>query len=193
METGGSKLAPDGDLLRSVTFAGPMSHGQRKGSATFGHLGRVRTGKDVILCGTRLALRSFPRVDHGHARFVVVASITCHDGKAVLNGCRGDDEVRLRESVSRFPAFLNQQPSLQHNVFGDLQNPPVKHRPHLVRKPVVQLGAAVGFADKLNTKANFGKGYGADIELPKRTGGNEGHNARFRSRPSQLREDIRIE
>lgn len=59
-------------------------------------------------------------------RFVVIAAVTRDDCKAVVNGRRGYEEVRLRERVTRFPAFLNQKSPLQHNVFGDLEDPLVK-------------------------------------------------------------------
>jgi len=48
-----------------------------------------------------------PGIDHWNPRLVVVASITSDNRQAVVNGRRRDDQVRLRECVSRFPAFLH--------------------------------------------------------------------------------------
>ena len=68
----------------------------------------------------------------------------------------------------RLSAFLDQKSPLEHDVFGDLENPMVEHRAHLVREPVIQLGAAVGFVNKLNAEANLGKSYRADVKLIQR-------------------------
>src|SRR5580704_7569593 len=100
-------------------------------------------------------------------RFVIVPAVAGDDCKTVVNGRRGNDEVRLRESVSCSPAFLNQNAPFQHDVFGDWENPLVKHRTHLVCEPVIQLGAARGFDDKLDAESNLGKGYHADVKLPR--------------------------
>jgi hypothetical protein len=63
----------------------------------------------------------------------------------MVNGCRGDDEV-----------------------LGDRKDPLVEHGTDLVREPFVQLGAAVGFVDKLYAKSNLGKSDHADMKLLKR-------------------------
>ena len=47
--------------------------------------------------------------------------------------------------MSRLPAFLNQKPPLEHNVFGNLENPLAKHGPDFIREPVIELRAAIGF------------------------------------------------
>jgi hypothetical protein len=91
-------------------------------------------------------------------RLLVIAAVTRDDCEPVVNGRRGYEEVRLRECVSRFPAFLNQKAPLQDNVFGDLKNPPVKHGAHLLREPVIQFGPSIGFRDKLDAEAKLGKG-----------------------------------
>ena len=62
----------------------------------------------------------------------------------MVNGCRGDKEVRLGECVASFPAFFNQHSPLEHNVLGDRKNPLLEHRTDLVREPFVQLGPALG-------------------------------------------------
>ena len=67
--------------------------------------------------------------------------------------------------------------------FGDLENPLVKHWTHLIREPVIQLGASMDVANKLNAKSN----------LDKRTTGNEINNALCRLWPTQLRQDVGIE
>src|ERR1035438_9317590 len=93
-----------------------------------------------------------PGIENRHSGLVVIASITSNDCEAVVNSCRRNDQVWLRESVSRFPAILNQKPPLEHNVFGDLKNTPVKHGTNLVREPIVQLGPVIGFVNKLDAE-----------------------------------------
>jgi hypothetical protein len=93
-----------------------------------------------------------------------------------MNGCRSNDQIRLRERMPRLPAFLNQKPPLEHNVFGNLENPFAKHGPDLIRQPVIEVRAAIGLSDQLNAEANLGEGYSADVKLIKRTTGNERHN-----------------
>ena len=100
-------------------------------------------------------LRSVPRIDYRYPRFVILASITRDDGMAVVNGSRGDDEVRLGKRVSRFPALFHQKPPLEHNVFSDRKNPLVEHRSHDVREPIIQSDAPAGFGDKPNAQIEF--------------------------------------
>ena len=73
-----------------------------------------------------------PWINDRDMRFVVIAAVTCDDCKPVVYGRRSYEEVRLRERVSRFPAFLNQKSPLKDDVFGDLENPEVKHGTHLI-------------------------------------------------------------
>ncbi len=120
--------------------------------------------------GGRNADLLFPRIEHRHTRFVVVASIARNDRESMVNGCRGDEEVRLAERVAGLPAFFNQYPPLEHNVLGDRKNPLVEHGTDLVREPLVQLGAAIGFTDKLYAKSNLGKSDHADMELLRAAG-----------------------
>jgi hypothetical protein len=110
-----------------------------------------------------------------------------------MDGCRSDDQVRLRERMPRLPAFLNQKPPLEHNVFGNLENPFSEHGPDLICEPIIEIGAAIGLTDQLNAEANLGEGYSADVKLIKRTTGNERHNLLLRLGPPQFRENIRIE
>jgi hypothetical protein len=77
----------------------------------------------------------------------------------MMNGCRSDDQVRLRERMPCLPAFLNQKPPLEHNVFGNLENPFAEHGPDFIREPVIEIGAPVGLTDQLNTEPNLGEGY----------------------------------
>jgi len=67
----------------------------------------------------------------------------------MVNGCRGDDEVRLGKCVASFPAFLNQHSPLEHDVLADRKNPLLEHRTELVCEPFIQLGAAIWFTDQL--------------------------------------------
>jgi hypothetical protein len=41
-------------------------------------------------------------------------------------------------------AFLDQKPPLEHDVFGDLENPTIEHRPHFVREPIIQSARRLG-------------------------------------------------
>ena len=61
-------------------------------------------------------------------RLVVIAAIARDNCKPVVNGRRGYEEVRLRERMTGFPAFLNQKPQFQHDVLGDLEDPTLEHR-----------------------------------------------------------------
>ena len=69
---------------------------------------------------------------------------------------------------------------LEHDVFGDLENAVVEHRAHLVCEPVIQLGAAVWFVNKLDAEADLGESYRADVKLIKRAPGDKIYDSRFR-------------
>ena len=97
-----------------------------------------------------------------------------------MNGRRGDNQVWLGESVALLAAFLDQKPPLEHDVFGDLENPMVEHRAHLVGEPIIQFGAAVGFVYKLDAEADLGKSYRADVKLVKRAPVDKIYDSRFR-------------
>jgi len=43
---------------------------------------------------------------------------------------------------------LRQEPPLEHDVFGDREDTLLEHRPHLVREPVIEFGAAAGVTDE---------------------------------------------
>src|SRR5260370_39833850 len=81
--------------------------------------------------------------------------------------------------MARLAAILNQEPPLEHNVFGYRENTLLEHRPHLMRKPIIQLSAKVGVADEFNTKPDFGEGHRAHIEKFERLGGDEGEDFLF--------------
>jgi len=121
------------------------------------------------------------------------STITRNDGEAVMNGGGGDHEVRLRERVTRFPAFLNQQPPLEQNLFRDLENAAIEHGTHLVHQPVVQFNPAMGLVDKFDAKSNLGQGYYADVKLLQRAAGYEGHDFPIRPGSPQFRQDIGIQ
>ncbi len=148
-----------------------------------------RAGKNAI----GRTLRRFPRIDDRDARLVVIASITRNNRKAVVNSSGGDNQVWLGERMASLSAFLDQQSPLEHDVFGNLENPMVEHRAHLVCEPVIQLGAAVWIVNKLDAKTYFSKGYGADVKLIKRASGDKIDDPRFRLRAAQFGQDIGIE
>lgn len=89
--------------------------------------------------------------------------------------------------MSRFPTFLNQKPPLEHDVLRNWEDTAVKHGTHFMREPVVQSVAAMGVANKLYTKSNFGKGYNTDMKLLQRTTGHECYDFRIRPWPPQFR------
>jgi len=55
-----------------------------------------------------------------------------------------------------------------------------------VPEPFVQLGAAIGFSDKLYAIENLGKSHHADMELLQRLVGDKCHDPRFRFWPPKL-------
>jgi hypothetical protein len=56
-----------------------------------------------------------------------VASIARDHSKAMVK-CGGRNyQVWLGESVSRLAAVFDEHPLSEHDVFGDLKNPPLKH------------------------------------------------------------------
>ena len=83
----------------------------------------------------------------------------------MLNRGRCYDQIGLRENVSGLPAHLNQEPPLEHDVFGYLEHPMFKHRPHLVREPLVQFGPAIGLGQQFDAKSDFSAGDGTDKKL----------------------------
>src|SRR6476620_5283076 len=95
--------------------------------------------------------------------------------------------------MPRLAAILNQEPPLEHNVFGYREKTLLEHRPHLVRKPIIQLSAKVGVADEFNTKPDFREGHRAHIEKFERLGGDEGEDFLFWLGAVQFREYIGIE
>lgn len=119
---------------------------------------------------------SIPGIEDGDARLVKVASITRHDRKTVVNCGRGNNQVRLREGVPRFPAVLNHHPPLEHNFFCNLENPSVKHWPNLVRQPIMEQSPAAWIANEFNTKSNLRKSYHAYRKLAKRATSHESYD-----------------
>jgi hypothetical protein len=79
----------------------------------------------------------FARVNYSDPRFVVLAAVTRDHCQIMLDGGGRNDEVWLREGVSGFPAFFDQQSPFEHDVFGDRKNPVLKHRPYFVGQPVL--------------------------------------------------------
>jgi len=111
------------------------------------HISPLRCGI-VRITPKQSRLRSLPRIHDGHSRLVILAPIASNDREAVMQGCRGDRQIRLGECVTSFPAFLDQKPLLEQNIFRNRENTTVKHRPHLVRQPLMQFGPADGVGNK---------------------------------------------
>src|SRR5262245_1784761 len=97
----------------------------------------------------------------------------------MLSG-RGDDEIGLREGVSALASFLNQEPPLEHDVFGDSERALLEHRANLVSEPVHECGAAHGIGNELDTEADLGQRHDADTEKLKRLASDEGEHLRLR-------------
>jgi len=95
--------------------------------------------------------------------------------------------------MARLAAILNQEPPLEHNVFGYRENTLLEHQPHLMRKPIIQLSPKVGVADEFNIKPDFGEGHRTHIEKFERLSGDEGEDFLFWPRAAQFREYIGIE
>jgi hypothetical protein len=120
----------------------------------------------VILGIGRFAeLRRVPGFHHRHMRFVIVTSITSNDRETGMNCRCGDHQVRLRKGVTGLPAFLDEKPPLQHDVFRYFENAAFKHGAHLVRQPLIQFGSAIGFCNQFDAEAYLGKRHNADKNL----------------------------
>lgn len=119
---------------------------------------------------------SVPWIDDGDSRLLEVANIACNDREAVVDGGRGNNQVRLREGVPRLSAPLYLYPPLKHNFFCNLENSSVEHWPNLVRQPIVEQSSAAWVANEFNTKSNLRKGYHTDKKLMKRASSHEGHD-----------------
>ena len=61
-----------------------------------------------------------------------ISRVTSHHGEAIVKRRRGDDQIRLGVGMPGFPAILDQQPPLKHDVFADRQDAFLEHRPHFV-------------------------------------------------------------
>ena len=133
----------------------------------------------LLAMPSRLRLQPVPRIDDRGMCLVEIASITRNNRKSVMNGSCGDNQIWLRESMAALPAFLDQESPLEHDVFGDLENPMVEHRADFVCEPVIQLGAAIGFVNKLNAEANLCKSYRADVKLIQRATGHKIYDSRL--------------
>ena len=131
--------------------------------------------------------------DNRDTRLIKATSVASDHGKTVMNRGGGYEQVGLRENVCRLPAFFNQQAPRENDIFGNLENPLLKHGPHPLREPLVQLRSANGFRNKFNSESNFSKGNGADLELRKGPIGDKGNNPWLRPWTSQLRQDVGIE
>jgi hypothetical protein len=42
--------------------------------------------------------------------------------------------------MPRLPAFLDEKPPLEHDVFGNLENPFTRHGPDVIRQPAIEIG-----------------------------------------------------
>ena len=77
---------------------------------------------------------------------------------------RCNDEIRLREGIARLAAVLDEEPPLEHDVFGNREDALLEHWSYLVREPIVEFGAPSSLADQFNAEPNFSEAHRADIE-----------------------------
>ncbi len=134
-----------------------------------------------------------PRIDHGHARLVEIAQVSCGNGHVVMEGCSCDEKIRLRKRVSRLAAIFNKHPPPQEDIFGDRKNALIECGPDGQRQPVVQAGAADYISNGLNSKTDFGHRDNADIQVLNGMAGKKRGDLRIGSRAAQLRKNVRIE
>src|SRR5690242_5736299 len=73
-----------------------------------------------------------PRVKNGHPGSSEISRVAGDYGEAIVKCGRGDDQIRLGVGMPGFPAILDQQPPLEHDVFADWQDAFLEHRPHFV-------------------------------------------------------------
>ena len=66
---------------------------------------------------------------------------------------RGNDQIRLREGMTDLATIFDQKPPLEHHILGDIEHAILEHWAHFMRKPIVQLGAAVGVIDPAAARA----------------------------------------
>src|SRR5271170_46320 len=90
-------------------------------------------------------------------------------------------------------AVFDQQPPLEHDILAHHEDALFEHRPHLVREPIIQLGAAAGVGDQLDSESDFSERYGAHIEQVERLAADEFQHLAFGVGAAQLRKDIRVE
>ena len=84
--------------------------------------------------------------------------------------------------MARFSTFFHHNPPLEHDVFGNLQNPLFKYGAYNVSYSVIQfVAAAAPFTQKLDAEAKLGERYRADVKLVKRMAGDERQHFRLRS------------
>ena len=70
-------------------------------------------------------------------------------------------------------AVFDQEAPLEHDILGDREHALIEHRPHLMREPVIELGAADGVGDKFSAEPDFGEARRADVERIERLRGDK--------------------
>lgn len=105
----------------------------------------------------------------------------------------GDDEIGLRERMSRFAPFFDQQAPFEHHVFTDRERSLCKHRPQFVGQPVGEFSAPMEVTQQLNAEPDLGERYRTDKQALKRLQGDEGHHVEFWFWPTKLGQDVGVE
>jgi hypothetical protein len=110
----------------------------------------------------------------------------------VKAGCR-NDEIGLREGVSGFAAFFQQNPPPEHDVFGNRQNSLLEHGAYRKRQPVFQFVPAGSFAQQFDAESELSERYSTDIKLMEWIAGNKRQHLWLWFQASNFGEDVGIE
>ena len=88
--------------------------------------------------------------------------VASHDRQAVVEGGCRNDELGLRKGVPGLAPLLDEQAPLEHDILGNLEYALAEHRPHLVRQPTIELGAADRIDDHFDAVTDLGECHRAD-------------------------------
>jgi hypothetical protein len=79
-----------------------------------------------------------PWVQHGHSSSEEVIRITSYNAKIMQDGCRRNEQVRLRKGVAHRLAPFDKAAPDKKDVFVYIQQPVGEPRPQLVSEPGLQ-------------------------------------------------------
>ena len=134
-----------------------------------------------------------PGIEDLHARSGVFFSIARNHRHAMMLGRSRDDQIGLRECMSRLAALIDQEAPLEHDVFRNCQRALFEHWPHFVRQPVIQIGSTRCVRQLFDAKAYFGERNNTDEEPFQRLRAYECRDFGFGLRSPKLGDDIGVE